>query len=101
MDKKEVVAITGCKGSSYDQIKYTLKKKGLLPQSQKQDEPQQQKQQKQDEPTEEVKAYQCSKVGDKCFYKSGNGQNRTCDYIGITGHRRGCSPEQCDKYKPL
>lgn len=95
VDKYEVIAITGCKKSSYDQIKYTLKKKGLLPQQQKQDEPQQQ-----DEP-EEVKTYQCSKVGHKCFYKSGNGQNRTCDYIIKTGHRRGCPPEQCDKYKPL
>lgn len=98
VDKKEVVAITGCKESSYDQIKYTLKKKGLLPQQQKEDEPQQQKQ---DEPAKEVKTYQCSKVGHKCIYKSGNGQNRTCDYIGIAGHRRGCPPEQCDKYKPL
>ena len=24
----------------------------------------------------------------------------TCDYIGITGHSRGCSPIECDKFKP-
>ncbi|MCI6044268.1 hypothetical protein MR857_13295 [bacterium] len=23
----------------------------------------------------------------------------TCDYIGITGHRRGCRPDRCDKFQ--
>lgn len=112
--KKEVVEITGCKSQTYSQVKYLLKKKGLLPQQQKPDKTEQHesdklkkhesdefKQQESDESTKEVKTYQCSKVGHKCIYKSGNGQNRTCDYIGIAGHRRGCPPEQCDKYKPL
>ena len=24
---------------------------------------------------------------------------RYCDYISRTGHRRGCPPEECDKYE--
>lgn len=85
--KKEVVEITGCKGSSYNQIKCNLRKKGLLPQ-----------QQKQNQPDEEAKTYQCSKVMSKCIYATGNGLGRTCDYIEITGHRRGCKPEECTKF---
>lgn len=31
-----------------------------------------------------------------CIYRAYQG--RGCDYILITGERRGCSPEKCDKY---
>lgn len=24
---------------------------------------------------------------------------RYCDYMSMTGHRRGCSPKSCDKYE--
>lgn len=23
----------------------------------------------------------------------------TCDYIGVVGHRRGCRPDRCDKFR--
>ena len=25
----------------------------------------------------------------------------TCDYIGKTGRRRGCRPDECDKFEPV
>lgn len=31
-----------------------------------------------------------------CIYRAYHG--RGCDYILITGERRGCKPEECDKY---
>ncbi len=31
-----------------------------------------------------------------CIYRAYQG--RGCDYILITGERRGCKPEECDKY---
>ena len=37
-----------------------------------------------------------------CIYKAplGNGgKERCCYYMVITGHSRGCPPDQCDKYK--
>lgn len=42
----------------------------------------------------------CSVVGKTCHYSSimASG-NVVCDYIGMTGKRRGCDPEQCCKYK--
>lgn len=54
-----------------------------------------------------LKINQCS----KCTYLSGNPKsrqtvfgNRTCDYIAIEGHCRGCSPLECVKkgvFKPI
>lgn len=44
--------------------------------------------------------YQCSKVMKTCAYAEKVGAAATmCNYIGIEGHRRGCEPEKCDKYK--
>lgn len=43
--------------------------------------------------------YQCSKVIKRCAYSEKAGAALTCNYIGIEGHRRGCEPEQCDKFK--
>lgn len=40
-----------------------------------------------------------------CKYRSGFGASKesrrlvTCDYLLITGSRRGCSPENCEKYE--
>lgn len=43
----------------------------------------------------------CSEVIKTCHYSSTITEDRVlCDYIGMTGHRRGCDPEKCDKYKP-
>ena len=39
-----------------------------------------------------------------CIYKAplGNGgKERCCYYMVITGHSRGCPPDQCDKYKTV
>lgn len=49
----------------------------------------------------EPKTYQCSKVQKTCVYASfiRNSNYGVCDYIGVTGKRRGCSPECCDKYE--
>ena len=33
-----------------------------------------------------------------CEYRARNAKTG-CDYIEITGHSRGCDPEDCDKYK--
>lgn len=43
--------------------------------------------------------YQCSKVIKQCRYAEKVGGALTCNYIGIEGHRRGCEPEECDKFK--
>jgi hypothetical protein len=34
----------------------------------------------------------------KCKYGTRAGGILVCDYIGIEGHSRGCSPEACDKF---
>ena len=36
-----------------------------------------------------------------CIYKAqlGSGKGTCCYYIAITGYRRGCPPDNCDKYK--
>lgn len=43
----------------------------------------------------------CSAIHDKCAYsvKMRNGVY-VCDFIGVEKHRRGCPPENCDKFKP-
>jgi len=33
-----------------------------------------------------------------CIYANTNGAI-SCDYIGVTGHMRGCSPDNCTRYK--
>lgn len=37
----------------------------------------------------------------KCVYHSSvsSGHDIICDYIGVTGHSRGCPASQCDKYR--
>ena len=35
---------------------------------------------------------------DKCGYRGSTGTDKCCDYILHTGHRRGCRPDQCDKF---
>lgn len=45
--------------------------------------------------------YKCSEVQKKCMYSVTMKEGMIiCDYIGVEGHSRGCSPEKCDKYKP-
>lgn len=34
-----------------------------------------------------------------CSYRSGKYGEGNCDYILLTGHMRGCRPDDCDKYK--
>lgn len=48
---------------------------------------------------EPVKCTRSSKYFRTCYYACGNGANRTCDYIGIEGHMRGCPLAACTKYK--
>ena len=43
--------------------------------------------------------YKCSEVIKTCTYAENAGAAMICNYIGIEGHRRGCDPEACDKYK--
>ena len=90
LTKDEIIKITGCKPGTYYQTKSYLKKKGLLMNikvKQELDE------------NGKAKTYKCSKVGDTCFYRVGCGQDKICDYIGVEKHRRGCHPEQCDKFR--
>ena len=35
---------------------------------------------------------------EKCYYQ--DGRVGSCDYFLVTGKRRGCSPKNCDKFKP-
>lgn len=41
----------------------------------------------------------CKKQGKKCMYKRRTSGINTCDYCIIIGHSRGCSPEECTKYR--
>ena len=91
MSKAEVIKLTGCKEATYNQTKYLLKKEGLLMNVQIK--------QMLDE-NGDAKTYKCSEVGHKCFYSTGKCEGiPTCDYIGIEKRRRGCSPEECDKFR--
>ena len=47
----------------------------------------------------QVKTVKCSEVQDTCIYRGKSGVDVICDYIGVTGRSRRCSPERCDKYK--
>lgn len=57
--------------------------------------------------SDQKKTYKCSEVGKTCKYQyrhnygGGRCTDAICYYIGVTGHRRGCDPEHCDKYEPL
>lgn len=62
---------------------------------------QDQKEESQEKPNEEPVKYQCSKVIKTCAYAKKVGGALTCNYIGIEGHRRGCEPEACDKYRRI
>lgn len=83
--REEVLRKTGCTPATYSQIKYKLKKEGLLSEEAEEGE------------APEPATVKCSQVGKRCEY-----YDRTsdcCDYIGATGNRRGCPPEECDKFK--
>lgn len=80
--KEEVCRITGCSKLTYDQTKYQLKKKGLLPQT--------------EEATVTTEPVKCSKVHGTCAFA--DKKELQCNYIGITGKMRGCDAEACDKY---
>lgn len=40
-------------------------------------------------------------IADKCRYGCQMHGDYTCDYFLQTGHRRGCSPKQCDKFEAV
>ena len=69
-----------------------LKKKGLLPEDEQKTESTQAAE-------GNVKTYKCSEVGSKCTYMTTCGSQKICNYIEIEGHRRGCKPEECDKFR--
>lgn len=67
-------------------------------------EPARQQDQKKETPeilNAEPVTYQCSKVIKTCAFATKIGGAFICDYINIEGHRRGCDPEACDKYKKV
>lgn len=45
-----------------------------------------------------VRCVYCTYTGE-LNVKTSNLYNVTCDYIGIEGHSRGCSPMNCKKFK--
>ena len=47
------------------------------------------------------KTYQCSKVIKTCKYADKAGTSLYCNYLGKAKHRRGCEPEECDKYEKV
>ena len=61
----------------------------------------QQDRETQEDTEKEIKTYQCSKVIKTCAYAEKVGGALACGYISIEGHRRGCEPEACDKYKKI
>lgn len=81
LSKEEVCRKTGCKPITYDQTKYQLRKKGLLPE-------------KAEKCSKET--VKCSEVHDTCKYA---GKDKQCDYILTTNKMRGCPLEACDKYE--
>lgn len=85
LSKQEVCRITGCTPVTYTQTKYQLRKKGLLP--------------KKDEQPQEKTAVKCSEVQGKCIYAGKAGTTPICDYLEITGARRGCPTEACTKFE--
>ena len=64
-------------------------------------EGQQDQEETQESQNSEPVTYQCSKVMKTCFYARKIGAALVCNYIEIEGHRRGCDPEECDKYKRI
>ena len=50
---------------------------------------------------ETEQTYKCSEVIKTCAYRGfiSSWNTQHCDYIGVTGHRRGCDPEHCTRYK--
>ena len=46
------------------------------------------------------KTHNCNNVMRTCKYCTViSGNLPVCDYLSMTGSRRGCPPEQCDKYE--
>ena len=75
-----------------------------LGQQEQNSEPEGQQDKKEETPeiqNAEPVTYQCSKVIKTCIYAEKLGAAMMCNYIGATGHRRGCDPEACDKYKKV
>lgn len=50
--------------------------------------------------TEDNLAEAYAKRCKRCRYRGPKGGMQLCDYILITGHRRGCSIAKCDKFEP-
>lgn len=48
--------------------------------------------------TEEEIGMIAKKQCNKCQYRSGAYGEGACDYLLVTGHMRGCRPEECDKF---
>lgn len=65
------------------------------------DEDPQRQQEEQPDAEDQSKTYKCSEVIKTCKYADKVGAAMCCDYINIAGHRRGCEPEQCDKYEKV
>lgn len=79
MSCKEIVRLTGFKNSLVSQYRYKMKQKSeqnVFP------------------PGHNADRKKCT----TCQYRSSGYTKNGCDYIEHTGHRRGCSVEDCDKY---
>lgn len=47
-----------------------------------------------------AKTVKCSEVHNKCIYWKRYGYDfRFCDYMCMEGKRRGCKPEECNKFE--
>ena len=88
MSKEEVCRITGCSPQTYHQTKYNLKKAGIAIQ-----EPNEESE------TDGPQPVKCSEVGKQCEYGAPFEGKIACDFIGKTGHMRGCPTEACIKFE--
>lgn len=46
----------------------------------------------------EEKCKKCPYASGKAYLKADGVSAITCDYIGVTGHSRGCKPDECEHY---
>lgn len=78
-DADTVIAETGCTRGTFNTIKSSLRKIGLL--------------------KEEELPVKCSERIKECFYGAKYGSEMICDYLGKVGHSRKCDPEKCIAFK--
>jgi hypothetical protein len=81
---EEITELTGCKKQAVYVARNILKKKSVRQAAQT-----------------DLKKYKCSEVQKNCAYAGKAGSLVICDFIGKTGHKRGCPAEECTAYQKV